>query len=357
MDWPVIVAHGNPPSMDQDTIRTDARLRALINQLVAFVAVLDLEGRLRSTDDAALRIAGLQLGDVWNKPFWETFWWNYDPAVSDRMREDIENARRGLATRRETVAQIAGGATLPVLLHVGPIFDEAGEVVEIVASGSDISTQKAHEAALELERERLELLNRELRHRVRNLFAVVQAGLSISARKTASKDEMLHDAQARISALASSHMKGVEHVEDKSLPLSTLVRSVLEPHDPLDERLTIEGAPLHVSDRAITPLTLILHELAMTATKHGAWSGAEGQVSVDWSSTPIHEGGTQKVRAALRWSEKWPARQDLDATPDQESTFSRNLIERCAGQLGGHVRWDDDGTRRDVTLMFDVEEE
>ncbi|MEN3972805.1 HWE histidine kinase domain-containing protein [Sphingomicrobium sp. XHP0235] len=343
--------------MDQETIRTDARLRALINQLVAFVAVLDLEGRLRSTDDAALRIAGLQLGDVWNEPFWETFWWNYDPAVSDQMREDIENARRGLATRRETVAQIAGGATLPVLLHVGPIFDEAGEVVEIVASGSDISTQKAHEAALEFERGRLELLNRELRHRVRNLFAVVQAGLSISARKTASKDEMLQDAQARISALASSHMKGVEHVEDKSLPLSTLVRSVLEPHDPLDERLTIEGAPLHVSDRAITPLTLILHELAMNAAKHGAWSGEEGRVSVNWSSTTVHEGEAQRVTAHLRWTEEGPEGQGLDVPPDQEFTFSRNLIERCASQLGGHVKWNDDSGRCDVTLVFDVGKE
>ena len=336
------------------TIRTDDRLRALINQLVAFVAVLDADGNLKAVDDEALHIAGLRLGDVWGKPFWDTYWWTYDDAMRDRMRGFVETARKGGAVRQEIVARTVNDGRLPVLFHIGPILDETGTVVEIVASGSDISMQKMHEAALDDERERLELLNRELRHRVRNLFAIVQAGLSISARTTDSKEAMLADARGRIASLAASHMAGVEARPPQRFTLDGLARAVLAPHDPGDGALRIDGPAIDLPERAITPLTLILHELATNAARSGTWSRQDGTVHLRWAQS-MADLDTTPAPLEISWSETASGSEELDSAQIKELSFSKGLVERCAGQLRGSVSWNDLPEGWQASLLVDVE--
>ncbi|WP_343345299.1 PAS domain S-box protein [Sphingomicrobium sp. XHP0239] len=342
-----------PPALANDpNVRTDDRMSALINQLVAFVAVLDPDGRLKEVDQAALAVAGLREEDVIGRHFWDTFWWDYDPEVQGAVRDDIEGAREGRVTRRETAAQTADGGRLWVRFHVGPIYDAAGKVVEIVASGSDISTQKEHEAALEKEREQLELLNRELRHRVRNLFAIVQAGLSISARTTDTKEEMIVDARSRISSLAASHMAGVEKRPPEHFTLDELAHAVLAPHDPGDDLLRIEGPALDLPEHVMTPITLILHELATNAVRHGTWSAADGRVSVEWRTVAASDGGSARA-IELCWEETAPDSERLDSAEIKRLSFSKGLVERCASQLGGAVRWVDrpEGWQASVSMI------
>jgi len=67
--------------------------------------------------------------------------------------------------------------------------------------------------------------------------------------------------------------------------LSTLIRAILAPYSSENsgnpERINITGCDLLISERAITSVALILHELATNATKYGALSAATGVVHVD----------------------------------------------------------------------------
>lgn len=325
--------------MPRDGPRTDDRLRALINQIVAFVAVLDVEGILKDVDDAALERGGLRLDDVVGKPFEQTYWWSYDEAVMRQLRADIAAAAAGETVRREALARVADDGRLPIFLQVGPLRDASGKVVEIIASATDISLQKDNEHMLEREREELALLNKELRHRVKNLFAIVQATLSWSARQAQDKTQMLDLAQSRIGALASSHMASMDSVDYREVEIDVLVNSVVASQSPAPASLDIEGPPITLSSDATTPLTLILHELATNAAKHGAWRDERGTVCLEWRLASNTEEGAANDRetdtVTLVWRESHPtgsANRRID-----HANFGTTLIQRCARQLGGEV--------------------
>jgi len=63
--------------------------------------------------------------------------------------------------------------------------------------------------------------------------------------------------------------------------------------------LRFEGSPVLLGPQAALSLSLVLHELGTNATKYGALSGAEGQVSVTWSVAD--EDGAQQF--TFRWEE------------------------------------------------------
>ena len=56
-----------------EEVWTNSRVRQLINQLVAFVAILDRNGILKGVDEQALETGGIKAGEVLGKPFWEAY--------------------------------------------------------------------------------------------------------------------------------------------------------------------------------------------------------------------------------------------------------------------------------------------
>ena len=320
--------------MPGDSFRTEKRLRQLINQLVAFVAVLDRDGRIKDVDEAALAVAGLALDDVIGMHFWEAAWWNYDPFVQEQMRDDIARAAKGETIRREARPMKTDGSLLPVDFQLGRIVDEDGEVIEIIASASDITLQKQHEADLEEERNRLALLNRELRHRVKNLFAVVDAAISISARQIEDREEMIAAARSRIHALAAAHVASIEE-EDFSVGFHTLLTRVLSAQSPSADALSIDGPSFQIGSHSVTPLTLVCHELATNATKYGAWAKDGGTIRVEWDLVERNADEDERENrhdVRIQWHEHIA---EAEALEPFDEGFGSDLVRRCAKQLGG----------------------
>jgi PAS domain-containing protein len=56
--------------------------RIVLDEMYQLVGLLDTDGTTLEINRAALEGAGIQLGDVRGKPFWETRWW----AVSSRLQ-------------------------------------------------------------------------------------------------------------------------------------------------------------------------------------------------------------------------------------------------------------------------------
>lgn len=192
-------------------------------------------------------------------------------------------------------------------------FDEDGTPRSMVGTYRDVTAEKEAEAAEAL-------LAGELRHRIQNLFAVTQAAIGASGREADTAAGAARLARSRVAALGRAHERSIGREGDD---LEALVTAILGAFAP--GRLRVEGPPVAVPSGALTPLGLILHELATNATKHGALSVEAGRIAVTWD--PPEAG-----RLRLRWAET--------GGPDAargDAGFGSALLDGAARQLDGAI--------------------
>lgn len=135
------------------------------------------------------------------------------------------------------------------------------------------------------ERERAEaqqeLLLAELRHRVRNTLTIVKSIATQTRRHSDSLETFNRSFNARVQALADTHTLLFESNWTRS-HLDDLIRQHLRPYGG-SERALIAGPPLAVRPRSALSLSLVLHELAANAARHGALSTDDGRLEISWS--------------------------------------------------------------------------
>jgi PAS domain S-box-containing protein len=172
---------------------------------------------------------------------------------------------RQMGAGRDLQGRRKDGTTLPVEIGLNPF--ERGGARGVVATVVDISERKASE------RHQQVLLN-EIRHRGRNLFAVIQA----IALRTMTADKSTVQARkgfmAAVEALARTHDL---FLKAASASLADIVTGELAP---FADHATIEGCEVLLTESAAQDFALVLHELATNATKYGALSASSGAVTV-----------------------------------------------------------------------------
>jgi two-component sensor histidine kinase len=260
---------------------------------------------------------------------------------ADRADEEpaiLERVRRGeRVDHYETVRRRKDGGLVDISLTVSPVRDRRGRIVGASKIARDITGQKR------AERER-ELRLGELRHRVKNLLAMVRA----LARRTGAEGrsgEQYRDAfLGRLEAFAVAHE--LAFAAEGGADLAALVGRVLEPY--AGERAAVEvaaGPAVTLAGSKVRALALVLHELATNAVKHGALSTPEGRVGVGWAV----EGTDCARRLRLRWRERGGPR----VGPPASRGFGTLLIERAAaGELGGPAElvFAPGGLRAEITV-------
>ena len=175
------------------------------------------------------------------------------------------------------------------------------------------------------EKERqLGLINQELRHRMRNLFAVTSSICSRTAKYSASIAEAVSGIQSRIAAVASAQdLLGIG--EQKTSDLRTLIDAVVRPLAPSPSRLAVEGPDTKLADSDILQFALVLHELSTNALKYGAWRGDAGTVAIEWH------------RSSSDLSFTWRENVSLSAPTTTRTGFGSDLIKRAF--MGGLVEY------------------
>lgn len=204
---------------------------------------------------------------------------------------------------------------------------------------SDITDRRAYEEAQLL-------LTRELNHRVKNLFAIANGMVSMTARTAKDPKEMANALRGRLSALSRAH----ELVQPASISghgadveLTRLFEAVLEPYRSTGQsRIVIDGPSVHVGSTTTTSLALVLHELATNAAKYGCLSKVQGSLAIQWT--------VKDDMVDLYWTETGgPV---IEGPPAFEG-FGTQLAQRSiAGQLGGTLEreWPAEGLRVHMTL-------
>ena len=125
------------------------------------------------------------------------------------------------------------------------------------------------------------LLIAELQHRTRNLLAVVQS----IARRTLARGDTLDSFSNRLGALG--RVQGlIAHSASEQVDLRDIIRLELQAHGfEVGDKITVSGPPTALSPETVQTLSLVLHELATNAVKHGALKMKQGTVDITWSLT------------------------------------------------------------------------
>ena len=141
----------------------------------------------------------------------------------------------------------------------------------------------AHEKLSQQEKQ-LEMINRELKHRIKNLFAIADSVCQQTINAGGSAEEMTRAASGRLLAIAAAQDL-LSTTVTEGADLKELVEKLASSLAPSPSRIKVEGHSLRLTVNTTTPFALILHELATNALKYGAWTQERGWVHVSWSAT------------------------------------------------------------------------
>ncbi|MBS0250210.1 MAG: DUF4118 domain-containing protein [Proteobacteria bacterium] len=186
----------------------------------------------------------------------------------------------------------------------------------------------------------LEQLNVELRHRLKNTFAVIAGLVSQSARYTRDIDQFAAALAGRLSAMGNA----LDLVATRNFigaPLSELISETIKPLvPPGPSRFVTRGPDTIVTGDVASALALTLHELGTNAIKYGAWSNDRGRVTVTWTLTRLDNDDSQ---FELLWSERGgpsvgePERKGLGTTLI-DNGFPSAQVERKFNEDGVQCR-------------------
>ena len=217
-----------------------------------------------------------------------------------------------------------------------PLRNDEGKIIRWIGTCTDIDESKR-------QREQVEILSRELSHRIKNIFAVITGLIGLSARRHPESKAYARELQGRIAALGRAHefvRPSGERSHTSATPesLQGLLSQILAAYPALDEgRITIEGDDVPIDDRGATPIGLLVHELATNACKYGALSNTDGRIRIR----------TELVSGSLRleWEE---SDGPLISGAPAETGFGTLLSDlSIQDQLGGTIErtWGAEGLR------------
>jgi two-component sensor histidine kinase len=279
-----------------------------------------------SCGTAAFRGEPVFVSDIASDPLWADF---RDLALS-----------HGLAACWSVPIRAADGSVLGTFANYyrepkSPTARDI-EATAMIAQTTAIAIER-HRRELERSREEEQrvLLMRELNHRVKNLFALTNAIITMSARSATTPKEMAEAVRGRLTALARAHdlvrPALVDAPDKESASFRMILEDILKPYQQPDMpgRIRIKGDDIAVRAQAITNLALVLHELATNAAKYGALSMPEGHVEVSW----------ERVGAALELC--WEEQGGPSVTPPVRSGFGTMLTQKSVeGQFRGAMQYD-----------------
>lgn len=205
-----------------------------------------------------------------------------------------------------------------------PRLAASGDYLGHVGSVLDITERREAE-------ERQALLAREVDHRAKNVLAVVQAVLRLT--RAPDLPSFARAVEGRVAALARAQTL---LAKDRwaGADLRAMVEGEIAPflveHGQRESRATLRGPAVVLPAAAAQPLTMLIHELATNAMKHGALSVETGRLLVSWQ---IHGRALH-----LDWVESGgPA---IIAPPLRTGFGTRVLDSTARGQLGGTMALD-----------------
>ena len=284
----------------------EERYRLIFEQAQDMIFTADLDQKITAANPATARAVGLTPEQALGRSITE-FLVPGDEQISSAML--AQKLARGGTTQYEVRLRTPSGE--PLLLEVNSTLwsDADGRPKGLHGIARDITARRAFE-------QRQRVLIDELNHRVKNTLALVQGLALQSFRPDRDAGDAQRTFQDRLATLAGAHDL-LTHANWEGVPLEAVVRPVLKAYDDPPGRLRIEGAPLILRPKAAVSMSLVVHELATNAARHGALSVPDGRVSVGWQ--------LDETQILFRWTEEGGPPTEAPA----RRGFGLKMIERA----------------------------
>ncbi len=198
-----------------------------------------------------------------------------------------------------------------------------------------IDNARLHRAAQNEIRERKraeasrELLLQEIKHRVKNTLATVQAMATQSFREAppAEKQAFID----RLHALSEAHDLLTQKNWVSAEAKETVERALVPFRGGREQRLNCAGPEVELSPGKALLLAMFLHELGTNAVKYGALSNPAGTVDVQWRDFR---------RAQPQFVMEWRESGGPPVAPPTRQGFGTRMIERALKGEGGSAKFD-----------------
>ena len=220
----------------------------------------------------------------------------------------------------------------------GVFGEDAEGLISAVAAQAAVAMDNArlHRAAqIEIqERKRAEstreLLLHEIKHRVKNTLATVQAMAAQTFREAPLSERKAF--VARLQALAEAHDLLTQKHWASAEARETVERAMAPFRDGRAERIALAGPAVELPPNKALLIAMFLHELGTNAVKYGALSNRSGKVEVRWRKTQQAD----RAQLVLEWGESGgPA-----VAPPLRRGFGTRMIQRALEAEGGAALFD-----------------
>ena len=233
------------------------------------------------------------------------------------------------------------GSTFWNALHLGPIYDEDGELRYFFGSQWDVSDIHLARA----EEKHAKVMAREVSHRLKNVFAVIGGIVNITGRAMNAR-ELASKINERIKALGRAYEPTLDEASFGTIEVGQAIRSVLAPYDPEGDRIVFDGDSARTEPNAVSALGLTLHEFATNASKYGALSNGGGTITVSWRHDEDRHGRQSLV---IEWVERGGP--PIHRKPEETGTgfdIAERLLSYSRGTLDR--AWEEDGLHATISL-------
>lgn len=253
---------------------SDARfMRSLLAASDDCIKVIALDGTLSFMSEGGQRTMEVSDFNALKGCPWPDFWQGQGNA--DALHA-LDEARAGRSARFQGAANTAAGNPRYWDVQVSPILDAQGRVENILSVSRDISAMKAAE-------EQQRLLALELKHRMKNTIAMIQAIANQTLRGGDETEKVKALFLGRLGTLSAAQDVLTQSVWARA-SLSFLIGETLKAHCSAAQ-FSVDGPEVELSSKMALAMALALHELATNATKYGALSRDDGRIAIGWSMT------------------------------------------------------------------------
>ncbi|PHM09884.1 PAS domain S-box protein [Nostoc sp. 'Peltigera malacea cyanobiont' DB3992] len=129
--------------VEQALSENEQKFRAIFNQTIQFIGLLEPNGIVLEANQTALDFAGISREEVVGKPFWQAKWWTISLETQEQLKTAIAAAANGQPIRYEVDVLGRDHQIITIDFSLRPILDRAGRVTLLISEGRDISEYKA----------------------------------------------------------------------------------------------------------------------------------------------------------------------------------------------------------------------
>ncbi|MBB4614339.1 PAS domain-containing protein [Novosphingobium taihuense] len=307
-------------------------LSLVIEQSTDCVKLVDPQGNLLWINPNGLCAMEIDNFELLSGREWAALWPEDAQPV---IRDALASASSAGVARLEAFCPTAKGTPRWWEVSVSAVRGPDGEPAGYISVSRDVSQ-------LHADQEALKILLSEMRHRLKNSFAMVCAMLRTVARGNAANTEFAIDMVARISALATAQtlFDGEAEETDLHALLSTLI---LPFRTAQDTKVVLDCPGRHeINRREADVISLVVGELTVNSTKHGA-IGHGGTIALSAMA------GGDDAHHVIIWQEQ--SVRPVAAT-SRSGGQGLTLIERICAARGGTfgIDWQDSGLVATLSL-------